>query len=207
MKKEHSIKYISSTFGISLSEVARELGVTPQTINDWMNGRRNIPQKRLEQLSAYFDLPEGYFQKELLNSERLEVQKKKLEQEIKPIIIHHEQTFSFEEKDVIGKPIFDKDEMNQMLFKIEKAKIHDSFSEALETVESEYHLYHYEQMALLLKKFIDDPVLEHVIHALSIHYDILPDWVGVGDNEIGERFSNLLIKLFEEYENKLKGDE
>ncbi|WP_373892802.1 helix-turn-helix domain-containing protein [Virgibacillus sp. CBA3643] len=76
MKQEHSLRYIASTFNLSMSQIAREINVTPQTINDWTNGKRNIPEKRLKQLASYFDLPEEYFQKELLSSEKFEIQKK-----------------------------------------------------------------------------------------------------------------------------------
>lgn len=65
---------------MNASELARELELSRHTVHDWLKERRNIPQKRLEQLSKLFNLSEEYFQKELLNSEKLKIQKAYLDQ-------------------------------------------------------------------------------------------------------------------------------
>lgn len=69
------LKYIAKTFRIRFSEIADELDVSKSTVNDWLKGKRNIPEKRLKQLADYFKLDENYFQKELSEEEELEIMK------------------------------------------------------------------------------------------------------------------------------------
>ena len=67
------LEYITKEFRIGYRELARQLGISNQTIQDWVKKRRNIPAKRLEQLSIIFKLPTEYFQKELNSIEKGEV--------------------------------------------------------------------------------------------------------------------------------------
>jgi transcriptional regulator with XRE-family HTH domain len=90
------LEHIVKEFQLEYKEVAKTIGVSSQTIQDWLKGRRKIPKKRLEQLSKYFGLPEIYFQKELTYMEREEV------------ALHYLESISGE----IELPIFnDKDEV------------------------------------------------------------------------------------------------
>lgn len=73
--------FVARTFKMSLTDISKELGVTSQTVNDWVKGKRKIPKKRLEQLELVFDLPEEYLvksEKDLNEVERLEIQMKYL---------------------------------------------------------------------------------------------------------------------------------
>lgn len=67
------LEYIVKEFHIGYKEVAHQLGISPQTIQDWLKNRRSIPKKRLEQLSTTFNLPMEFFQKELNSIEKREV--------------------------------------------------------------------------------------------------------------------------------------
>jgi len=67
------LEYIVKEFKIDYKEVARVLGISPSTINDWVNKDKKIPEKRLEQLSPLFSCPKTYFQKELTFTEMAEV--------------------------------------------------------------------------------------------------------------------------------------
>ena len=67
------LEYITKEFRIGYRELARQLGISNQTVQDWVKKRRNIPVKRLEQLSLIFNLPTDYFQKELSSIEKGEV--------------------------------------------------------------------------------------------------------------------------------------
>lgn len=78
MKKgdEESMKgleYISKEFKMDYKEIARNLGVTPSTLNDWVNKNKKIPDKRLDQLENLFSCPKNYFQKELNFEEMTEI--------------------------------------------------------------------------------------------------------------------------------------
>lgn len=67
------LEHIVKEFHLEYKEVAESIGISSQTIQDWLKGRRKIPKKRLEQLSNYFGLPEKYFQKELSYKEKDEI--------------------------------------------------------------------------------------------------------------------------------------
>lgn len=68
------LKYIAQTYKKSLTQIAKEMGISRQTINDWLSERRLIPEARIEDLSRMFpSVPRIYFQKELTKSEMLHV--------------------------------------------------------------------------------------------------------------------------------------
>ncbi|WP_404467239.1 helix-turn-helix domain-containing protein [Planococcus rifietoensis] len=67
------LEYIVKEFHLGYKELSNKLGISPQTIQDWLKKRRSIPQKRLEQLASIFNLPTEFFQKELNSIEMQEV--------------------------------------------------------------------------------------------------------------------------------------
>ncbi|MEH7526130.1 hypothetical protein V7149_23115 [Bacillus sp. JJ1503] len=77
MEPVHPLKYVSQTFQVPLSDIAKELGVSRQTVNEWVGKRRkSIPEKHISKISAMFKLDERWFRKnDLLGSERLELQR------------------------------------------------------------------------------------------------------------------------------------
>ncbi|MEK4646798.1 helix-turn-helix transcriptional regulator [Exiguobacterium sp. FSL W8-0210] len=86
------LEYIVREFRKEYKEVANDLGVSKQTIQDWLKERRKIPAKRLNQLSIMFKLPEEYFQqKELTSIEKNNVRIKYLEMISKEEIIFLEE--------------------------------------------------------------------------------------------------------------------
>lgn len=87
------LEYIAKEFRKEYKEVANDLGVSKQTIQDWLKERRKIPVKRLNQLSINFGLPEEYFQKELTGIEKNNVRIKYLE------LISEEEIILLEEND------------------------------------------------------------------------------------------------------------
>ncbi|WP_404443518.1 helix-turn-helix domain-containing protein [Sutcliffiella horikoshii] len=77
MENLHPLKYISQTFQIPLSEVANELGIKRQSVNEWVGKKRKpIPEKHIGKIASLFNLDEKWFRKQtLLGSERLELQR------------------------------------------------------------------------------------------------------------------------------------
>lgn len=65
---------IAKVFNMQYKEIGERIGVSAQTIQDWVKERRKIPSKRLQQLSDLFNLREVYFTKELSELEIMEVQ-------------------------------------------------------------------------------------------------------------------------------------
>ncbi|WP_299831405.1 helix-turn-helix domain-containing protein [uncultured Metabacillus sp.] len=47
----HALKYLAEINNVSMSQIAKELGITRQTVNEWV-GKRNkpIPEKQIEKL-------------------------------------------------------------------------------------------------------------------------------------------------------------
>ncbi|NIK70560.1 helix-turn-helix transcriptional regulator [Paenibacillus sp. BK720] len=69
------LQYIADTFQMEYKTVAERVGVSKQTFQDWIKGRRKVPQQRLEALSRLFGITEvEWFQKELTDSEKTEIQ-------------------------------------------------------------------------------------------------------------------------------------
>lgn len=68
------LQVICTVYKIEYKNLARELSITPQTINSWLRKKRNIPEARLKQLAAKFpNIPIDYYQKELLKSEEMHI--------------------------------------------------------------------------------------------------------------------------------------
>lgn len=73
------LEYIARVFKMSYTDIAKEIGVTPQYVQSWVSikdgkPRRNISEANLEKLSKLFGLPEDFFQKELNRVEMVDVQ-------------------------------------------------------------------------------------------------------------------------------------
>ena len=67
------LEYIVKEFHTTYKEVARKLGISSPAMQYWLKNKKKIPEKRLEQLSQIFNLPEAYFQKELTFMEKGEI--------------------------------------------------------------------------------------------------------------------------------------
>ncbi|MGN8631501.1 helix-turn-helix domain-containing protein [Blautia sp. HCP3S3_G3] len=57
----NGLRFIRTQCNISLSSLAMALGVSRQMVSAWENDKKELPQKRVEQLSQYFGLEEKYF--------------------------------------------------------------------------------------------------------------------------------------------------
>lgn len=71
-----ALAYICRVFEKKNKEVAEAIGVTPQTLNDWIKQKRKIPFNRLEQLEEIFNLDKAVILKqedELSELERLKI--------------------------------------------------------------------------------------------------------------------------------------
>jgi transcriptional regulator with XRE-family HTH domain len=59
-------EFIVETFGLKFKEVAEYLEISPKTVNDWVKGRSNIPEKHLVKLADKFGI-----KKELITKKKL----------------------------------------------------------------------------------------------------------------------------------------
>jgi len=56
--------YIRKLYGVSLDDVAQFVGVTNQSVSAWEQ-KGIVPEKRLDKLAEYFDIPKHFFNMEL----------------------------------------------------------------------------------------------------------------------------------------------
>jgi transcriptional regulator with XRE-family HTH domain len=117
------LEFICKTFQIEYKKLAEILGITPQTINSWLRGKRKISQDKLNKLSDYFDLPKEYFQKELTEDEMREIHIIYLERKYDAKIEFLEKKRqSIHEK-------FDLNDMNELILALYKKVILEADSE------------------------------------------------------------------------------
>lgn len=108
------LEFLINIYGFKNKNIAESLDISSVTVHDWIKGKRKIPLARIKQLSKMFDgIPEEYFQKELDEVDKLNIQKLKIKQDIKdnPIIVGYDpQLTMFGEgetkKDELGYPVF-----------------------------------------------------------------------------------------------------
>lgn len=111
------LEYISKIFGLKFSDIARICGISRQSVNDWIKGRANIPQKHIKILSEHFKLPKVYFQKSLKKSEMLAIKKTFVDQnatfeEIEQTVVdengnEYPSTFLFSPDEELSRHIYD----------------------------------------------------------------------------------------------------
>lgn len=83
---------------MSFKDLADKLGITKQNVSMWLSGERKVPKKYLAILEDIFKVSKEYYQKELTQIEKLEIEKQILEIYIK----------NYEENDEEDKKVFDK---------------------------------------------------------------------------------------------------
>ncbi|MED4852351.1 transcriptional regulator, partial [Caldifermentibacillus hisashii] len=121
----NGLEYILSLYQVQHIALAEKLGIKKQNINLWIKGKQNIPKKYLPVLEGLFGINRSYFTKELTDIDKLEIQKEKLKQDLKPIVERQKEEFRVdEESDYLVKvPVYDKEELNTIERAIEKAKL------------------------------------------------------------------------------------
>lgn len=176
-------------------KLAEMLGINKQNITMWVKGKQKVPKKYLPTLEEIFNIDKEYFSKELTEIDKLEIQKEKLKQDLKPIISKKEQEFSIGEiNDIIEKPIYDKEEMNSIEREIEKAKLAQRFKECMDIVDDNPYMDTYKLIVELMEKVPHEIVLHKTIEALSHYYKVLPDWVSNGPEQ--DDFEEEIIEVF-----------
>lgn len=80
------LEYVLRLWDITQQELADKLEIKRQNIDAWIRGKRKIPQKHIPRLSEIFKgIPQEYFQKELTDIEKIEIQKIKVLNEAQEI--------------------------------------------------------------------------------------------------------------------------
>ena len=69
------LEYIRKLYGDTTITLADKLGITNALVSQWENGKKPIPEKRLEELSKLYNLSSKYFSKELTSLEQIKIKK------------------------------------------------------------------------------------------------------------------------------------
>lgn len=191
------LEYILGLYNMQHIELAEKLGIKKQNINLWIKRKQNIPKKYLPILEELFGIKAEYFNNELNEIEKLEIQKEKLKKELNPIIEKHEQKFSIGEvNDLVEVPVYDKEEINSMERTIEKAKLVSRFKEALDIVDNNPYIDTFTMIVELMEKHQQEVVIHKTIEALAHYYDVLPDWISTGCEQ--EEFESEIFEVFDD---------
>lgn len=176
-------EYICNLFGISYTDISDKLKISKQTINSWTSRRRNIPQKYLPVLSKEFRIPEEYFQKELTEIDKINIQKTKLNNEIN--FIDEVNMFDPETADEIGN----------LNFEIKKRQIISKIDESFKNCRTEQEL-----LIKYLDSFLDILFSDDVKDKTAIRDTIgaLKKYYGVKGGIMPNRFVRDIIHALEE---------
>ena len=191
----NGLEYILGIHNMQHIDLAQHLGIKKQNINMWIKGKQNIPKKYLPVLGELFKINQEYFIKNLDEVDKLEIQKEKLKQDLKPIISKKEQEFSIGQiNDIIEKPIYDKEEMNTIEREIEKAKLTQRFKQSMDIVDDNPYIDTYKLIVEVLEKVPHEIVLHKTIEALAHYYKVLPEWVSKGHEQ--DDFEDEIFEVF-----------
>ena len=69
------LEYIRKLYGDTTVTLAEKLGISNVNISQWENGKKPIPEKRLEELSSIYNVSSKYFSKELTSLEQVKIKK------------------------------------------------------------------------------------------------------------------------------------
>ncbi|HDI3014683.1 TPA: helix-turn-helix transcriptional regulator [Clostridium perfringens] len=76
------LEYLLDINNMQSKQLAEMLGVGKATVSSWINKKRLISTKHYEKLKEIFKVPEEYFQKELTELDKLQLQRKKIDNDI-----------------------------------------------------------------------------------------------------------------------------
>lgn len=126
----NGLEYVLKLYDITQQELADKLGIKQQNIDLWIRDKsRKIPKKHIPKLLEILKLPEEYFQKELSDIDQIEIQQKKIRNEL--IEYEYENTFIDEdgEKITITETQPDQEQLyenNFLEFKKNIIKLHNT---------------------------------------------------------------------------------
>lgn len=195
----NGLEYILSLYQVQHIELAEKLGIKKQNINLWIKGKQNIPKKYLPVLEGLFGINRSYFTKELTDIDKLEIQKEKLKQDLKPIVERQKEEFRVdEESDYLVKvPVYDKEELNTIERAIEKAKLVERFKQVIDIIDENPYMDTYALIVELLEKAQHEAIFHKTIEALAHYLEVLPEWINNDPEQ--EEFESEIFEVFDDY--------
>jgi len=195
----NGLEYILNLYQMQHLDLAEKLGIKKQNINMWIKGKQNIPKKYLPVLQEMFGIDAIYFSKILTDVDKLEIQKEKLKQDLKPVVEGHRSQFVLnEEQDyIVDVPVYDREEMNSIERSIEKAKLVERFKDAIEIVDQNPYVETFALIVELLEKKQHEAILKKTVEALAHYMEILPDWINSDPDQ--EEFESEIFEVFDDH--------
>lgn len=191
------LEYILGLYNMQHIELAERLGLKKQNINLWIKGKQNIPKKYLPILQELFHVDASYFNKELTEIEKLEIQKEKLKFELQPIIKEHKQILKEGASKLKEVPVYDQEEINKIERSIEKAKIVQRFKESLETVDEHPFMDTYRIIIELLEQAGTEIIFHKTLQGLAHYLNVLPGDISTGAEQ--EEFESALFEVLDDH--------
>lgn len=192
------LEYILSLYNMQHIELAKKLGIKKQNINLWIKKKQNIPKKYLPILEETFGIKKEYFNKEIDEIDKLEIQKEKLKRDLKPVIKKYEQQFMIGKiNDIVEVPVYDKEEINSIERNIEKTKLVTRFKKALDILDENPYMDTFKLIVELIEKAQHEVILHKTIEALAHYLEVLPDWVSSGPEQ--DEFESEIFEVFDDY--------
>lgn len=195
----NGLEYILSLYQVQHIELAEKLGIKKQNINLWIKGKQNIPKKYLPVLEGLFGINRSYFTKELTDIDKLEIQKEKLKQDLKPIVERQKEEFRVDEKSdyLVKVPVYDKEELNTIERAIEKAKLVERFKQVIDIIDENPYMDTYALIVELLEKAQHEAIFHKTIEALAHYLEVLPEWINSDPEQ--EEFESEIFEVFDDY--------
>ncbi|UZT06191.1 hypothetical protein ONV75_16550 [Clostridium sp. LQ25] len=191
------LEYILGIYNMQHIELAEKLGIRKQNINLWIKKKQNIPKKYLPVLEELFGLKQEYFQKELNELEKLEIQKEKLKKELHPIIDRQEQQLKISDKtDFEYVPVYDKEEVNEINREIAKTELVLKFKDSLNIIENNPNIETFKLIVELMNKKQCEPILKKTIEALAHYLEVLHDEISSSEEQ--DEFESEIFEVFDD---------
>lgn len=197
MRKIKGLEYILALYDMQHIELADKLGIKKQNINMWIKGKQNISKKYLPVLEELFSIKQEYFNKDIDEIDKLEIQKEKLKNELNPIIEKQQSVYIGEDiNTMVNMPIYNKEEINTIERTIEKTKLISRFKSALEIVDPNPYIDTYKLMVEILEKSQQEPLVHKTIQALAHYLEVLPEGITTGDEQA--EFESEIFEIFDD---------
>lgn len=190
------LEYILNLYNIKHIELAEKLGIKKQNINLWIKQKQNIPKKYLPQLEELFKVNSKFFEKELTEIEKLEIQKEKLKTELNPLITLTEKNYDLNSKSFEITEIYNKEEINKIEYDIHKAKIFEKFKNSLESIDNYSYLETIKLITELIEKIPNEILFHKTIEALAHYFEIIPENISSGEEQ--KEFEDDIFEVFDD---------
>ncbi|WP_455544420.1 helix-turn-helix domain-containing protein [Intestinibacter sp.] len=192
------LEYILALYNMQHIDLAEGLGIKKQNINMWIKGKQKIPKKYLPVLEEIFGINSNYFNKNINEVDKLEIQKEKLKRDLNPIIEKHESVYRAGDiNDMVQIPVYDKEEINRIERTIEKVKVMNKFKSALEVVDPNPYIDTYKLMVEILEKGQHEIIVHKTIQALAHYLEVLPNKITTGEEQM--EFESEIFEVFDDY--------